>query len=146
MGTPLWTGPRLDSPPKWNLQKLDLVRMGAPSPESGHGQVRHWTRQNWTRNTKLDAPKPTRNCVSNFAFSDPKSNPNFGIIGRAKTDIECDHKKKWTQSDFSAMCPFVHFSKLFKHEKLDAGPFENWTRKKMDAGLKKQKLDAPFRA
>ena len=38
------------------------------------------------------------------------------------------------------MCPIFHFSKLFKHKKLDAGPFENWTHKKMDAGLKKTKI------
>ena len=32
-------------------------------------------------------------CVSNFAFSDPKSDPIFGIIGRVKTDPEFDLKK-----------------------------------------------------
>ena len=140
----LWAGPRLDSPPNWNLQKLDLVRMGAPSPESGHGQPRHWTRQNWTRNTKLDTPRPTRNCASNFAFSDPKSDTIFGIIGRVKTDTECDLKKIGRNPIFR-QC--VQFFILVSFPSI-----KNWTRalskigrtKKLDAGFKKRKLDAPF--
>ena len=111
--------------------------MGAPSPESGHGQPRNWTRQNWTRNTKLDAPRPTRNCASNFAFSDPKSDPIFGIIGRVKTDTECDLKKVGRNPIFR-QC--VHFFILVSFSSI-----KNWTRalskigrtKKMDAGLKK---------
>ena len=118
--------------------------MGAPSPQSGHGQPRNWTRQNWTRNTKLDAPRPTRICVSNFAFSDPKSDSIFGIIGRVKTDTECDLKKIGRNPIFR-QC--VHFFILVSFSSI-----KNWTRalskigraKKMDAGLKKRKLDAPF--
>ena len=118
--------------------------MGAPSPESGYSQARHWTRQNWTWNTKLDAPRPTRNCVSNFAFSDPKSDPIFGIIGRVKTDPEFDLKKIGRNPIFRRCVQLfilVSFSSI-----------KNWTRalskigraKKLDAGLEKRKLDAPF--
>ena len=142
----------------WVCQALGRPRIGLTtkleSAEAGpgengsaqprHGQPRNWTRQNWTRNTKLDAPRPTRICVSNFAFSDPKSDPIFGIIGRVKTDTECDLKKIGRNPIFRQCVQFfilVSFSSI-----------KNWTRalskigrtKKLDAGFKTRKLDAPF--
>ena len=107
--------------------------MDTASLEIGRAKIGHGI-QNWTHQDRPEFVYPI------LHFPTPNPTPFSGLLDALKQTLNATLKKMDAIRFFGNVSFFFHFSKLFKHTNLDAGPFENWTRKNIGRGVKKTKI------